>query len=122
LKRAAARTQGGADAGRRGRRAARPAQAGADPRRRRRSDSYLTIQGNPMNEEPDYGAMVKALLAELDVSAYEMAKRSGLTQQAILDIAKGERPNPRAETLRKLLAAAGKKWGWIDGWTKGNAQ
>jgi transcriptional regulator with XRE-family HTH domain len=75
-----------------------------------------------MSEEPDYGALVTSLLSELDITAYEMAKRAGLTQQAILDVKNGKRPNPRAETIRKLLAAAGKKWGWIDEWVKKTAR
>jgi transcriptional regulator with XRE-family HTH domain len=68
--------------------------------------------------EPDYGAMVNALLSDQKVTAYEMAKRADLTQQAILDITKGKRPNPRIGTIRKLLAASGKPWAWIDDWVK----
>jgi transcriptional regulator with XRE-family HTH domain len=64
--------------------------------------------------EPDYGVLVNAILADQKTTAYELAKRSGLTQQAILDITKGNRPNPRIETIRKLLVAAGKSWGWLD--------
>ncbi len=75
-----------------------------------------------MNDEPiDYAALVQALLADQDATAYEMAKRAGLTQQAVLDITKGNRPNPRIETVRRLLVAAGKPWGWIDDWLNGRA-
>lgn len=71
-----------------------------------------------IDDSPDYSALVRALLSDQQVTAYEMAKRAGLTQQAILDITKGNRPNPRVETVRRLLVAAGKPWGWIDEWLK----
>ncbi len=66
--------------------------------------------------EIDYGALVSALLSDQSATAYEMAKRAGLTQQAVLDITKGNRANPRVETIRRLLVAAGKPWAWIDDW------
>jgi transcriptional regulator with XRE-family HTH domain len=75
-----------------------------------------------MNVEPDYAALVNALLNDQQVTAYEMAKRAGLTQQAVLDITKGNRLNPRVETIRRLLVAAGKSWGWIDQWLESIAE
>ncbi len=69
-----------------------------------------------MDEQPDYAALVSALMNDQKATAYEMAKRAGLTQQSVLNIAKGNRPNPQIETIRKLLVAAGKSWGWIDEW------
>lgn len=55
--------------------------------------------------------VVSALLAEMQrqgLTAYALAKKSGVSAVAIGRIASGERPDPQVSTLEKLAAGLGK--------------
>jgi transcriptional regulator with XRE-family HTH domain len=60
-----------------------------------------------------YSEVVKLLLEETGWTGYRLAKESGLTAVAVGDIVAGKR-QPRAETMRLFLKAAGKPWAWLD--------
>jgi transcriptional regulator with XRE-family HTH domain len=63
----------------------------------------------------DYRAAVAAILKHSGTTAYGLAKKAGMSQTAVLDVISGDRPTPRADTLDKLLRAAGLDWSFLNG-------
>jgi transcriptional regulator with XRE-family HTH domain len=60
-----------------------------------------------------YADVFRAVLALKGWNYYRAARASGLTAVAVADIYKGKR-QPKAESLHRLLRAAGLPWGWLD--------
>jgi transcriptional regulator with XRE-family HTH domain len=60
-----------------------------------------------------YSELVQLVLDETGWTGYRLAKEAGLTAVAVGDLLAGKR-QPKTETLRLILKAAGKPWGWLD--------
>lgn len=68
-----------------------------------------------MRTTTDFPAVLAALMAEAGVSALGVADRTGLTHQAVLDLAAGRVAGPRATSVERILQAFGKPWAYLDG-------
>ena len=60
-----------------------------------------------------YAEVLARLLEESGLSAYRLSKHAGLSHAVLSYMLKGER-QPTAETLERILRAAGQTWAWLD--------
>ncbi len=62
---------------------------------------------------PDLPSILRAEADRLGLSQSELASRSGLSQQAVSALFRGDR-DPSGKTLAAILRGLGKPWGWLD--------
>jgi transcriptional regulator with XRE-family HTH domain len=65
-------------------------------------------------KETTWAGVFARLLADTGMTAADLSRASGMTYVGLWGLLHGTR-KPNGETIRKLLAAAGKPWAWLDG-------
>lgn len=60
-----------------------------------------------------YKEVTRLILVETGMTAYRLAKASGLPLATVYELVRGDR-EPRADALHRILIAAGKPWAWLD--------
>ncbi len=63
-------------------------------------------------KETTWAGVVQRLLDETGLTPYRLAKLAGLTQVGVLGVKNGHR-TPSADTLERMLFAAGLDWEWL---------